>query len=85
MSDEKKEFDRDDQGVALQGMLTRTRKMIESAEGATLDAQLANWLSFVIAAADLGPERSRAACEQALKAHGRIQELLGRAGTTPRH
>ena len=76
------QFERDDQGVALRSLLASMEKMIDQAEGATPDERLANWLGFAIAAADLGPERSRSACDEALKAQDRIRTLLRRAGAT---
>lgn len=82
MTDQERAFQRDDQGVVLQAMLSKVKLMIESAEGETPDDRLANWLGFAIAAADLGPERSRAACDAALASQGRIAELLRRAGAT---
>ena len=85
MSDGEQAFERDDDGVVLQGMLSRVRKMIESAQGSTTDEKLANWLGFAIASVDLGPERSRAACEAALRNQPRIAELLRRAGGVQRH
>ena len=72
-------FERDDQGVVLQAMLPKVRQMIESTEGSSTDEKLANWIGFAIAAADLGPERSRAACDEALREQPRIAELLRRA------
>ena len=58
--------DRDDQGVVLKQLLPRMKKMLDSAEGDTPDARLADWLGLAIAAAGLGPERSKAAFDAAL-------------------
>ena len=77
--------DRDDQGVVLQGMLEKLSRMIEAAEGDTIDERLATMLAFIVAAGDLGPERSQAAFVRALAEQTRIRELLDRARTTPRH
>ena len=49
-------FERDDEGVVLQAMLTKVRLMVESADGNTTDEKLANWLGFAIASVELGPE-----------------------------
>ena len=76
------QFERDDQGVALKGLLASMEKMLERAEGSTPDKRLANWLGLAIAAADLGAERSRAACDEALNAQDRIRTLLRRAEAT---
>ena len=75
-------FERDDEGVVLQAMLPKVRQMIESAEGSTTDEKLGNWIGFAIASVNLGPERSRAACDEALKAQDRIRTLLRRAEAT---
>ena len=72
-------FERDDQGVVLQALLPKVRQMIEKSEGTTTDKKLANWLGFAIASVNLGPERSRAACDEALREQPRIAELLRRA------
>ena len=85
MSDGKQAFERDHDGVALRAVLQNVRKMIQSAEGSTTDEKLANWLGFAIASVDLGPERSRAACDAALRGQPRIAELLRRAGAVQRH
>ena len=85
MSDREQAFQRDDQGVVLKSMLAKMKQMIESAEGETSDERLANWLGFAIAAANLGEDRSKAACEKALASQDRISELLRRAEATKRH
>ena len=79
--------DRDEHGVVLQNLVASFKKMVDRAEGATPDERLANILGCVIAAAALGPERSRAACMEALalQGEGRIGTLLRRAQSTPRH
>ena len=82
MSDD---MDRDDQGVVLQDTLVKLHKMIDAAEGNTIDEKLTTMLAFMVAAAGLGPDRSAAACRQALVDQERIQELLRRARNTPRH
>ena len=82
MSENEQAFQRDDQGVVLKSMLSSLRKMLDASEGATEDDRLANWLGFAIAAADLGPDRSEAACDAALAAQARIKVLLERADAT---
>lgn len=77
--------DRDDQGVVLKQLLPRMKKMLDSAEGDTPDARLADWLGLAIAAAGLGPERSKAAFDAALGSQERIQELLQHADATRKH
>ena len=84
MSDEQA-FERDHDGVALQALLSSVRKQIESAEGRSTDEKLANWIGFAIASVNLGPERSRTACDAALSEQPRIAELLRRAGAVQRH
>ena len=77
--------DRDDQGVVLKQLLPRMKKMLDSAEGDTPDARLADWLGLAIAAVGLGPERSKAAFDAALGSQERIQELLQHADATRKH
>ena len=84
MTDEQA-FERDHDGVVLRAVLPGLRKQIEAAEGSTTADKLANFIGFAIASVDLGPERSRAACDAALREQPRIAELLRRADAVQRH